>query len=355
MTKDRIACIVIVAGAAWGILGARASAEVAWRSETDRDPLAVAAILEAQRLDARAPVDALAVEARLRDVGRVLATPRRFVVSFSGPLDASDRADLDERGIRILSWLGGGSYFATIDPDRLDPAGASGIGGMRDVEPIRPEWKLHPTLVRGDVPSWAVLSNGADPIVAVYVVFHRDLSMEDARAVAALHGAFVRDELESITGLVIELPESRLAGLVGDDTVQWIEPPLPKMSHTNAENRVLTQVNTVNTAPYSLDGTGVTVMVYDGGTARSTHTDFSGRASVRDVDLPDPALGPDHDRASVRRPREVRIDSVNRPRFLHVPFELVVDQANRAGFTVEKVQPRPRADAAHERDGRSVG
>src|SRR5262249_18834378 len=35
--------------------------------------------------------------------------------------------------------------------------------------------------------------------------------------------------------------------------------------------------------PYSLDGTGVTVLVYDAGTARATHVDFGGRVFARDA------------------------------------------------------------------------
>ncbi|RKX63440.1 MAG: hypothetical protein DRP42_07635, partial [Tenericutes bacterium] len=43
-----------------------------------------------------------------------------------------------------------------------------------------------------------------------------------------------------------------------------------------------TQADTAQASPYNLDGSGVNVMVYDGGTALQSHSDFSGRLTVRD-------------------------------------------------------------------------
>lgn len=280
--RERMAVRVLTAAVVGCVAGTAHGAEVAWQSETVGEPHAIAAILEAQRLDAKAPIDRAGVEAELRHVGQSLEVPRRMVVSFTGALDGAQRAALAERGVRVLSWLGGGSYFATIDPGSLDAAGASEIGGMTGVQEIRAEWKSHSMIVQGSIPEYALLTHDDDPMVATYVVFHKDVPMLDARAVAMQHNAQVRDELESINGLVVELRESQLAALIADDMVQWVEPPLPRMSENNAENRVITQVNTVNGAPYGLDGSGVTVMIYDGGTALTTHTDFSGRASIRD-------------------------------------------------------------------------
>ena len=59
--------------------------------------------------------------------------------------------------------------------------------------------------------------------------------------------------------------------------MQWIEPPLPFMTATNVENRLTTQVEALQMAPYDLDGAGVGVMVYDAGFALSAHADFGGR------------------------------------------------------------------------------
>ena len=81
----------------------------------------------------------------------------------------------------------------------------------------------------------------------------------------------------------LELPESKIPALADEQAVQWIEFPLPRMDVVNNSNRVITQADVVQAAAYNLDGTGVTVMVYDGGTAFAEHEDFGGRLAVRDA------------------------------------------------------------------------
>lgn len=56
------------------------------------------------------------------------------------------------------------------------------------------------------------------------------------------------------------------------------------LNHDAAISTAADQVRT--TSPYNLDGAGVTVGVWDGGTARSTHQEFVGRVSVKDPESP---------------------------------------------------------------------
>ena len=129
----------------------------------------------------------------------------------------------------------------------------------------------------------AIVGGGDDPLVAAYAVFHPDVELADARLAVENRGARVVDALESINGLVIEIPGSELDGLIDDEMTQWVEAALPRMDVTNASNRVVTQADDVHAAPYNLDGTGVSALVYDAGTARATHLDFSGRLTVHDA------------------------------------------------------------------------
>jgi subtilisin family serine protease len=89
-----------------------------------------------------------------------------------------------------------------------------------------------------------------------------------------------------VNGLVALLPRSRVDALAAEDAIAWVEPALPRMEGVslaaNDSNRVAIQADVLQAAPYSLSGAGVSVMVYDGGTARSTHDDFGGRLTVRD-------------------------------------------------------------------------
>ena len=111
--------------------------------------------------------------------------------------------------------------------------------------------------------------------VGVYVMYHGDVALAStAFDVAERHGAVVRDELSSNNTLIIELPYDNLTALADEDAVQWIEWPLPPFSELNNSNRVITQADEAQTAPYNLDGSGVKVLVYDGGIARASHQDF---------------------------------------------------------------------------------
>ncbi len=212
------------------------------------------------------------------------AGARHALVQLTAPADDAVRAGLAAAGVRLLAPVGPRSYFVALTPAAVNVPALAAVPALIAAEPIRTEWKLHPMLRAGEVPSHAVVANAdGDPTIGAYALFHPDVALQqEAAAAVARHGGVVRDELETVNGLVIELPMSRAAALAAEDAVQWLEPALPQMSTCNAENRALTQAGLAQSAPYNLDGTGVNVMVYDGGTARATHVDFSGRLTVRD-------------------------------------------------------------------------
>ncbi|HRX87202.1 MAG TPA: S8 family serine peptidase, partial [Phycisphaerae bacterium] len=77
-------------------------------------------------------------------------------------------------------------------------------------------------------------------------------------------------------------PRSAVDALVAVDVVQYLEPALPRMDEWNSSNRIITQANIVQDPPYNLNGAGVSVLVYDGGTAWAPHVDFGGRLTAHD-------------------------------------------------------------------------
>ncbi len=206
------------------------------------------------------------------------------VLQFDRARSAAERAELAGRGVRLLRALGGGTYFARLDTRTLDASGLAGLPGLVGVVRPAPAWKLHPALAAGDAPEWAVVERpAAGPRrIAAYVVFHADVELSVGRGAVAACGATVQAELRTVNGLVVELPETAVAALAALDAVQWIEPPLPLLTPTNDGNRARTQADAVQAPPYDLTGAGVTVLVYDGGTARATHVDFQGRLSALD-------------------------------------------------------------------------
>ncbi|MBN2561984.1 MAG: S8 family serine peptidase [Phycisphaerae bacterium] len=225
---------------------------------------------------------------------------RHMVVQFMGPVGPRIRQTMKEAGVELLSYLGDNAFFVGVSTERLDTAALSRVSSLRGVQAIERNHKLHPMLAEGVVPGWAVVGQTEsdeagrfEDIVGAYVVFHRDVALDassgadDGPALCGVdlclrHGAVVRSKVRTVNCLVVELPYSRIAALADEDAVQWIEPPLPKMGPVNDSNRARVGADTVQAPPYNLNGSGVTVMVYDGGTARSTHVDFQGRLTVHD-------------------------------------------------------------------------
>ncbi len=216
---------------------------------------------------------------------------RHVVVQFDEPVAAARRDQLRATGLILQDYLGDNAYFAILDTPRLNAAALAATPSLSRAAAIEQAWKLHPDLNRGLIRDWSIVSRksieGAadpDPVVGAYVLFHSDVSLDpDAVQIVVAHGAWVRSRLESINGLVIELPYSQIRPLADEDAVKWIEPPLPRFSELNNDNRLRTGADIVQAAPYGLSGAGVTVMVYDGGQALASHVDFGGRLTVRDT------------------------------------------------------------------------
>ena len=200
-------------------------------------------------------------------------------------MDDELRTTLSGRGLILLSYVGENAFFATLVPQRLDLPSLAETSGIVAIEQVRIEWKLHPVLQAGLTPTWAQVGSDASgtPIVGAYVMFHRDIDLTaTAFDVAEAHGGTVRDMVASVNALVVELPVDAIASLAENDAVQWIEPALPRMDVVNSSSSGITQANMAQAPPNNLSGEGVTVLVYDGGTARSTHVDFQGRLTVHD-------------------------------------------------------------------------
>jgi hypothetical protein len=209
-------------------------------------------------------------------------------VQFSGAVSPTERSALGDAGLNLLSYVGNHAYFAAlrapVDSNVLLKSRLTALNA------IERQWKLHSDLLANQPPSWSIISpekasptTAVDPTVAVYVMFHKDVVLDpDGVVIVRRHGAWIRSKMESITGLVIELPLSEVAQLADEDAVMWIEPPLPQFSEVNDDNRTRTGAEVVQAAPYGLDGSGISVLVYDGGFALDSHSDFSGRLTVRD-------------------------------------------------------------------------
>lgn len=223
---------------------------------------------------------------------------QHFVIQFDGPLSKTDRQSINEAGVRLLRPLGADAYFAVVESDDADLSRAAAFERVADVLEIEREWKRHPLLADGKRPGWIKVAIAEGDIapraerhrLLLNVMFHPDVDLKTRaiNEVTAVGGKAVT-VVESIHTLVVDIPESNLDRLIDRDTVQWVEPPLPPLDGVNDQNRTRTQAEAAQAPPYSLDGSGVSVMVFDSGTADASHPDFGGRLTPRDL-----AIAVDH-------------------------------------------------------------
>ncbi len=215
---------------------------------------------------------------------------RHIVVQFTEPVSTAKRAQLATAGVTLLDYLGDNAFFAVVSSEGVTASKIAEQTSLTAVAAVETPWKMHSSFVQGPAPVWGAV--GVDklgsPIIGAYVLFHPDVALrpKGARVVEA-YGATVRDQIQSVNGLVIEIALSQVAALAAEDVVEYIEPALPPMDELNAENRVLTGADLVQTTPYSLDGTGIKVLVYDAGKATNAtgaiHPDMAGRMTIADA------------------------------------------------------------------------
>lgn len=207
----------------------------------------------------------------------------RAVLFFARPLHPVERARLATEGVELLTYLSGNAWLARMDRHRDRFATLRSIVPLVGLGPFDNVRKLHRDLLAGRPPEWSVVEAGPDPLVALLLVFHADITA-DADQLAAIDaaGATLQNKLPSVNAAVVHARQSAVVDLARDDRVLWIEPPLPLLGELNAENRTLTGAGTAQNAPYGLSGQGVTVFVLDSGRVLDTHPDFASRLTSLD-------------------------------------------------------------------------
>ena len=181
---------------------------------------------------------------------------------------------LAAEGIDLLAYIPDYTWIASIPASRAAEVvahpGVTWIGELQVTD------KLDPAIV---AKQWGTYNLTADGIAAVYIALHGDELLETGRALIKQYGGVVTGEVVGLNLLVVEMPLANIEVLAAEDAVQWIEQAAPPLEEGNDGIRPQIGVDVVNAAPYNLDGTGIDVLVYDGGQA-GAHTDFGTRLTV---------------------------------------------------------------------------
>ncbi len=197
---------------------------------------------------------------------------RHMILQASGPLTPEDRAELAAQGIVVRHVLRGNEYLARV-ADGVVAADAR----VQALQPIAAEDKI-------DRSAWREAARGL-PYAEVNVLFHEDVPFDDARSALMSAGGALADPLSLYYGplnrITARIAPSMLTALASDERVFAVLGPIRfKVETDNARSAAASHVPEVYAAPYNLSGAGVTVSLFELGSAQANHVEFGDRFTV---------------------------------------------------------------------------
>lgn len=198
-----------------------------------------------------------------------------LVYSPGRPLTDADRVELASRGITVQRALGNGRYIVAVESATSRPA-IAGDAAER-FTPLTPDEKIQRSALR-------VAAHGR-PFTELRVMFHGDVTFEEARQAVYASGAAFEDPLALDLGVMQQIdvivPAGRLESLASDDRVlAVIGMPAKKIRADNAVSAALSRVTELYTAPYDLSGAGVNASLFELAEAQGNHPEFGDRLKV---------------------------------------------------------------------------
>ncbi|OQX26588.1 MAG: hypothetical protein BWK80_09755, partial [Desulfobacteraceae bacterium IS3] len=205
---------------------------------------------------------------------------RHILLQFGALPGHEERAELEAAGIRVLKYIPNAAYWVSIHPEKRGDAKKSQIaGGIQWSWIPTPEYKMSEDIDRDNFPPNARYADGT---VGVYVLVFADVSKTEAEEAFALIDPAVQ-LLEWISDNVasVRTPTALIKAIADLDQVEWAEPaPAPKIA-LNQTAALRMKADVLKKAPLQLDGKGLTLGVWDGGTVFA-HSDFGTRLTVGD-------------------------------------------------------------------------
>lgn len=204
-----------------------------------------------------------------------VASPlNRFILQFNEIPSAAQIEQLRNKGTTLHEYVGGNSYYATIaQPSTISAQDES----IRAVVPLTAKEKIHPDVMKDQLPASAAGRK------TVTIQVFRDVNLDTLAAqVQALNGSVVETSKASASAVVV-IDKNRIEDLARLNGVKIIEPAPPPKQRLNDDMRRNMGADLVAGPPYTLDGAGVKVGVWDGGAVDASHDDFKGRITVIDT------------------------------------------------------------------------
>jgi len=220
-------------------------------------------------------IDAASLERFNNDL-RWVNNKSAAVFQFQQIPTASQRAELENSGLKLLDYIPRNAYIVGIHqkPDLALLQRA----GVVSVFQLTPAQKLQPSLVAGNIPSWARKSPGK---IELWIQWVETFSFEEIKKEFASKGVEIsNDDYISYQVLGVIIPQNRLEELASYPFIQYVQPAphgdqlLNFVSRTNSKGNVLSAASGVG--GFDLTGENVVIGVGDDADVQY-HVDFRGR------------------------------------------------------------------------------
>ncbi|HZL43228.1 MAG TPA: S8 family serine peptidase, partial [Verrucomicrobiae bacterium] len=203
-----------------------------------------------------------------------------FLIQFSGPLEASSRAELHAAGVELIKYVPDDAFIAKFN--NVSAADIAAKSFVIWIGPYRAEYKVHPRLA-------ATMSEAAksNQTVSVNILLSPTATSPEMAAVRSLL-APAQSESHLRQGTIVrgELPPNRLDALAQSGAVLWIEKAPKRRLVDEAASKIVGgedgRVSTPTvTEQRGFNGTNVIVCVadtgLDSGSTHAMHPDLRGR------------------------------------------------------------------------------
>lgn len=221
-----------------------------------------------------APIVAFGEPKDLRQAGH---PPRSapYELKAEHTLTVEERERLASLGCRIIRELGGKLYVARIRPDAVSVLAAD--SAVASLQRIEPEEK---------VMGKRAAAIGIEESAEANVFFFDDVSFGEAERVVSEHGGILRDPLATDFApsrrLRVLIPPASLDQLTRSDSVWSVNRIRRTIIPMNEGAAILSSVTPLHSPPYDLSGEGVTLSLFDIGSAFAAHGEFGGRVIAHD-------------------------------------------------------------------------
>ncbi len=219
------------------------------------------------------------VEPALRDIARAGGDSVIAILSARTGLGERETRALEARGVRVLGPLPGRTFVVRLEREALRSAARGALPHplVSAIRRPRDEERADERVRAREFDAFARLPDGA---VALHASVAPDVPLAEAATAAESLGARVSGRVKSLHLLVLEAPEPSIPRLLErDGTFLRLAQAGPPLHALNDDLRATMGVPAVSEPPLSLDGSGVTVLVFDQGVASSSHPDLAGRVT----------------------------------------------------------------------------